>query len=187
MGQPTVAPEHNPEFQSMTTAGRPPITIPPPSIISTLDGSFWLAAALGGLASLVGLGLVAAIIPNPVFGRIIPPDAAAIAVWIASAPLMGVLLATFIAPTRGSRPLAGRDFGSSGLTVGGLAAFFAVGCSVCNKLVLLALGTSGALSVFAPIQPLIGIGSLVILAASVRWSLRRRAEGCAVRPMEARP
>ena len=74
----------------------------------------------------------------------------------------------------------GRDLGGSGLTIGGLATFFAVGCPVCNKLVLLALGTSGALNMFAPIQPIIGVGSLVILAATVRWSLRRRAEGCAV-------
>jgi hypothetical protein len=48
-----------------------------------------------------------------------------------------------------------------------------------DKIVLLALGTPGAMSVFAPIQPLIGFASLVILAASVRWSLRRRALGCA--------
>ena len=78
--------------------------------------------------------------------------------------------------------LGGRDLGSSGFTLGGIATFFAVGCSICNKIVLLALGTSGALNVYAPIQPLIGMASLVILAATVRWSLRRRAQGCAVRP-----
>lgn len=169
----------------MTVADRPPIHLQPASIRSTLDRRFWFAAALGSVASLVAFGLVAAIIPNPVFGRIIPPDGAAIAVWIASAPLMGALFATFVAPARGSQPVAGRDVRSDGLTVGGIAAFFAIGCPVCNKIVLLALGTTGALNVFAPIQPLIGLASLVILAVSVRWSLRRRAEGCAVRPARA--
>ena len=135
---------------------------------------------MGAAASVVGLGLVSAIIPNPVFGRTIPPDGAAIAVWLASAPLMGLLLATFLTAPRLAAPLAGRDVGGGGLTIGGLATFFAIGCPVCNKIVLLALGTSGALNVFAPIQPLIGIGSLVILAATVRWSLRRRAVGCAL-------
>lgn len=69
--------------------------------------------------------------------------------------------------------------------MGGIAAFVAIGCPVCNKIVLLALGTTGALNVFAPIQPLIGLASLVILAATVRWSLRRRAAGCAVPPAKA--
>ena len=29
-------------------------------------------------------------------------------------------------------------------------------------------------------QPIIGIASLVLLAVTVRWSLRRRASGCAI-------
>ncbi len=93
---------------------------------------------------------------------------------------MGVLVATFLTSPRSAAPVAGRDLGGSDLTLGSLATFFAIGCPVCNKIVLLALGTSGALNVFAPIQPLIGVGSLVILAATVRWSLRRRAKGCAI-------
>jgi hypothetical protein len=166
----------------MTASSPPPLDIRPTSIRSTLDRRFWLAAAFGAAASLVGLGLISAIIPNPVFGRTIPPDGSAIAVWLLSAPLMGLLLATFVAKPRSWTPTSRRDVGGSGLTLGGLATFFAIGCPVCNKIILLALGTSGALNVFAPIQPLIGVGSLAILAGTVVWSLRRRAEGCAIRP-----
>jgi hypothetical protein len=158
-----------------------PLEIRPPSIRSTLDRRFLALAAVGSAVSLLSLGLASAIIPNPVFGRTIPPDAFAIAVWLAAAPLTGVLLATFVASPRVFLEPEGRDAGTSGLTVGGLATFFAIGCPVCNKIVLLALGTSGALTVFAPIQPLIGLASLVVLVVSVRWSLRRRALGCAVR------
>lgn len=157
-----------------------PIVLARPSVRSTLDRRFWLAVVLGTVASLILLGLVSAIIPNPVIVRTIPPDGPAIAVWIASAPLMGVLLAASLSAPRTASVAVGRDLTGSGLTIGSLAAFFAIGCPVCNKIVLLALGTTGALTVFAPIQPIIGIGSLVLLAVTVRWSLRRRASGCAV-------
>ncbi|WP_369204925.1 hypothetical protein [Streptomyces sp. PU-14G] len=54
-------------------------------------------------------------------------------------------------------------------TVGGALSFFAVGCPVCNKLVLLALGTSGALTVWQPLQPVLALASLTLLAvATVR-------------------
>ena len=57
----------------------------------------WLLA--GALASggavLLGFGVVAAIIPNPVFGRSPPPEPFAIVVWLVSAPLAGLILATY--------------------------------------------------------------------------------------------
>ncbi|MFP5372099.1 MAG: hypothetical protein ACLGI3_15325, partial [Actinomycetes bacterium] len=57
--------------------------------------------------------------------------------------------------------------------VGGMLTFFAVGCPVCNKLVLLALGTSGALTWFEPVQPVLSL--LAVLALG--WALRRRLAG----------
>src|SRR5438128_564329 len=117
----------------MTTPAQRPIALQVPAIRATLDRSFWLAMALGSAASLIGLGLLAAIIPNPVFGRLIPPDGAAIAVWIASAPLMGALLATYLTGRGMDQGTAGgRDLETGGLTIGGLASFFAIGCPICN-------------------------------------------------------
>jgi len=157
-------------------------------------------AAAWGLASLVAFGLVSAIIPNPVFGRQIPPEPFAIAVWIASAPLMGLLAATYVTPATSSAqpiplgaPLAGgaavadSPAGARSTTLGtfaGFGAFLAIGCPVCNKVALVLLGTSGALTIFAPIQPLIGAASLALLAGTLGWRLRSRARGgaCAVRP-----
>ena len=55
-------------------------------------------------------------------------------------------------------------------TGGGLLSLFAVGCPVCNKVVVAVLGVSGAMSVWAPIQPLLGVASLVLLG----YALRRR-------------
>ncbi|MEZ5295782.1 MAG: hypothetical protein R2697_05770 [Ilumatobacteraceae bacterium] len=58
--------------------------------------------------------------------------------------------------------------------LGGLISFFAVGCPTCNKVVLLALGTTGALDWFAPAQPILAVLSIVLLAG-------RSAPGCAAR------
>lgn len=56
---------------------------------------------------------------------------------------------------------------------GGLLAYFAVGCPVCNKVALLALGYTGALQWFAPLQPVLALVAVVLLA----WALRRRLAG----------
>ncbi len=40
------------------------------------------------------------------------------------------------------------------------------------------LGGAGALSVFAPLQPVIGATSIAFLAGSLAWRLRARALGC---------
>ena len=54
-----------------------------------------------------------------------------------------------------------------------LLTFFAVGCPICNKVVVIALGTSGALAWFAPIQPYLGVVALGLLAWALRVAPRR--------------
>jgi len=154
------------------------------------DRSLLTWSALWTLVTLASFGLVTAIIPNPVFGRQIPPEPFAIAVWFVSAPLMGLLGATYSAPAipaaEASRlmppiiDLAGDASHRQGTTLGtvaGLGAFLAIGCPVCNKVALVLLGAGGAMTVFAPIQPLIGTASLVLLAGTLAWRFRLRARG----------
>src|SRR5699024_2872153 len=57
-------------------------------------------------------------------------------------------------------------------TAAGILAWFAVGCPVCNKLALLALGYSGALTWFAPAQPFLAAPALVLSVLAVVWRLR---------------
>lgn len=156
-----------------------------------VDRRFFGWAALWSAAALVAFGLVAAIIPNPVFGRQIPPEPFAIAVWLISAPLMGLVMATYtvpVTPTTEAAPLGAtaavpeaRD-GSALGALASLGAFLAIGCPVCNKIALVLLGTSGAMSVWAPIQPALGAASLALLAGTLVWRMRRRIRGgaCAV-------
>ncbi len=144
--------------------------------------------------SLVAYGLVAAIIPNPVFGRSVPPEGFAIVIWLVSAPLMGFLGATYsAAPGVATTPIqlvtlgparatpAARDDSRTSLlgTIGGFGAFLAIGCPVCNKIALLLLGASGAMSVWAPIQPVLGAVSLALLAGTVVWRSRQISRGAA--------
>lgn len=67
----------------------------------------------------------------------------------------------------------GKDTAGRAGVIGGLVSFFAVGCPVCNKLVLVALGSTGALQWFAPIQPILAVAALGLLI----WALRRRLQG----------
>jgi hypothetical protein len=157
------------------------------------DPRFLAWTTVASVGSLLAFGVVSAIIPNPVFGREIPPEPFAIAVWLISAPLMGLIIATYIVPPPAVAVALGRgSVGGSGPApetpaveerrsllgyAGGFAAFLAIGCPVCNKIVLVALGTSGALTIWAPLQPIVGAASLVLLAATVAWRLRVRARG----------
>ncbi len=169
------------------------------SLRAVLSVRFVAEALVWSVAALLAFGLVAAIIPNPIFGRRIPPEPFAIAVWLLSAPLMGLIGATYggaareraaaLAPSSGLR-ISLRAAGTAGepeaegrgataATIGSLAAFLAIGCPVCNKVALLLLGASGALTVFAPLQPAIGAASLLLLAGTLVWRLRLLARGAA--------
>jgi len=145
---------------------------------TTLDARFWLVAVAGTIGALLILGIPTAIIPNPFFVRMTPTDAINLIVWLASAPMIGLLAATYVRPADHA-PAHVKDSKEAGrVTVAGIAAFLAIGCPVCNKLVVAALGVSGALTIFAPLQPVIGGASLALLGGTLVWRLRSRARRC---------
>jgi MFS family permease len=143
----------------------------------------WGVVVLAGLATALVLGLATVLIPNGVFSREIPPVWWNYPVWIATSALTGVLVASCVSPVAGGTPLPGDDDVAAATVaravesgerrsarlgaVGTLAAWFAVGCPVCNKLALLALGSTGALTWFAPVQPWLGVLALVLSAFAV--------------------
>lgn len=140
----------------------------------------WLSALAATIAIVLVMAIPAALIPNPVFGREIAPTPWAWPVLLVSAALSGLLFATYVrelAPA--SADVEGTGVASRGSSVdrrgalGALLTFFAVGCPVCNKLALLALGYSGALQWFAPLQPWLAAAAIALLA----WSLIRRLQG----------
>lgn len=146
------------------------------------SGRQWMIAGLAAVVVAVVMGMATAVIDNPVFVRMIPTPWWAYPVWLASAVLSGLLAGTYVAP-------AGRAVGPSDQrrgVAGVLLAWFAVGCPTCNVLVVLALGTGGAVTWFQPVQPILAVGSLALLGVAVRSRLRG-ADGCAVpRPPRGR-
>ena len=123
----------------------------------------WIVAAVGAIGASLALGVPSAIINNPFFIRMIPVRAEDYVIWIVTSVLLGFVLGTFaISPTKGN---GGKALGS------GILTYLAVGCPICNKLVILFLGLSGALAYFEPVQLYLGIGSVLFLV----WTLLLRA------------
>ena len=124
----------------------------------------WIAAIAGALLSAALIGLPTALVPSSLFTRMTPVTWWSWPVWAASAVLAGLVLASYVRTGDGGGRGAGVGAG------GGLLSTLAVGCPVCNKVVVAVLGVAGALQWWAPLQPLLGIGSVVLLA----WALRTR-------------
>lgn len=142
----------------------------------------WLTALVAGIGVAVLVALPTAVIPNPIFGRAIEVTWWSYPVVILSGIFGGLLIATYIREPGHEEVDKAAKVG----TVGGFLAFFAVGCPVCNKLVLLALGTSGAMTWFAPLQPILAVASVILMA----WALRIRLRGmtsCEVSPLTQPP
>jgi hypothetical protein len=142
----------------------------------------WVVAAAVAAGTYFFFGLSTAVLANPVFGRSVPPTTWAPNVLIATAILSGLLTATYVrndgpAPIRlgaigiAAEPAAGSRTARTG-AAGSLLAYLAIGCPVCNKLALLLLGTTGALNLYAPIQPYLGAIGIVLLALALVVRLR---------------
>jgi hypothetical protein len=125
------------------------------------------------------IGVPTDVIPNPVFGRPVPVTWWSYPTLAITAILGGLLAATYVRRPGpiDPDPSVADEIDASTRTGGaaGLLSFFAVGCPVCNKLVLVALGTTGARQWFEPVQPLLAVASIVLLG----WALRSRLRNAA--------
>ena len=125
----------------------------------------WLTGAAVAALVYVLVAIPTVLIPNTFFSREIPPTWWSYTALGISSLLTGLLVATYVAspiPRTGATNKSG--------VFAWLLTFFAVGCPVCNKLVLLALGSSGAITFFEPVQPVLALLSLGLLL----WALLRR-------------
>lgn len=129
----------------------------------------WIVAISAAIATALIISLPTAVIENPIFGRDVEVTSWSIPVVLITSVISGLILATYV------KNDASVDEEKS-IRIGGAGAFFsflAVGCPVCNKIALIALGYSGALQYFAPLQPYmaaLGVGLLM-------YALRKRLNG----------
>jgi hypothetical protein len=159
-------------------AARPRPTVRPSAYVSQIapwPPRRWLVAAGVAVAVAVATGVPTDVVPNPLFTRMMPVTWWNYPILAVSAVLAGLVAATYvrIGPTPRGRRQAGTAAG------GGVLSLFAVGCPICNKLVVAALGAGGALSYFGPAQPVLGVTSVVLLGAALALRLRALA-ACSV-------
>ncbi|QTX04373.1 hypothetical protein [Agromyces archimandritae] len=155
--------------------------------LRTWDPRQIFVAILAGVGTAVLIGVATVLIPNPLFAREIAPVWWNYPVWILTSAMTGILMAGYVRPripdgaaTRAADdPVAGaggddaEEHRSGRFAIaGGMLAWFAVGCPVCNKIALLALGYTGALTWFAPLQPVLAITAMVLSTVAAVWRLK---------------
>lgn len=129
----------------------------------------WVAALAGGALAGLLMGVPTGIIRTGFYTRMTPVRWWDYPVWLASAALVGLSIATYVRVNGRARTTV---TGGPGRTIGAsLLSAFAIGCPVCNKLVVAVLGFSGALTYFSPIQPLLGLISLAVLVFGLKVRL----------------
>lgn len=124
------------------------------------------AALLATAAFALAIGIPTGVLPTPLYTRMTPVLWWNYPVWAITAILSGLLTATYVRRPQETQARNGVGAASGG----GLLAAFAVGCPVCNKLVVAAIGVSGAINIWAPLQPILAVASVLLLA----WTLQRR-------------
>ena len=124
-----------------------------------------IAGGAFGVA-LLATGIPTDLLPNPLFRRMTPPTWWDRPVWLVSSLLVGLIAATYV-HAYDSHGAMGRAVG------GGSLSYLAVGCPVCNKLVVRLLGLGGALQYFRPIQPLLATAGLALLLVTLALRMRR--------------
>jgi hypothetical protein len=151
-----------------------------PSALDALrrwSGRQLAVAALAALVITVLIGVPTDVIPNAVFGRPVPVTWWSYPTLVVTALLGGLLVGTYV---RRDAPVIDEvDAPTRNGSIAGLLSFFAVGCPVCNKVVIVALGATGARQWFEPIQPVLAVVSIILLGWALRARLRS-ADSCRI-------
>ena len=132
--------------------------------------ALWRRAVVAALVVGVVLAIPTTLIANRWFSRMTPTRTLDYVFWVIASALLGLTIALRMSSRSSARPTD---------AFGGLGTFLAIGCPVCNRVVVGLLGVSGALNVFAPLQPLLGIASIVVIAFGVRAAMRG-AKSCLI-------
>ena len=130
----------------------------------------WVIATLAAAIGLVVIGLPTAIYENLFFVRMTPVRPQDYVIWVVSSVLIGLIVGSYFA--------GGSKAGEEKVLSGSVLSVLAVGCPICNKPVVLLLGTSGALTFFAPLQLYIGIVSILLLGWTLLLRVKALAEAC---------
>ena len=119
----------------------------------------WITVAVSAIITGLVISIPTAVLENSVFGREIAVTSWSVPVVVITSILSGLLFATYIKNVSANTEDTSLKIG----TAGAFFSFLAVGCPVCNKIALVALGYSGAMNYFAPVQPFLAFAGVAIL------------------------
>lgn len=134
--------------------------------LRSLDRDTWLRAIPFALIAALVIAIPADLIDTPLFGRPIEAKAIDYVILTITAGLIGLILAIRPGDEAAAEAQERKTVWS------GFVGFLAVGCPVCNQAVVALVGTSGALSWWAPVQPVVGLLAIGLLL----WTLHQRLE-----------
>ncbi len=143
--------------------------------LRVLPPSVWLRAIPYTLVAAVVIAVPSDLIDTPLFGRPVDTRPIDYVILTITAGLIGLIFAIRV-------PRSELAESQDTRTVwGGFVSFLAVGCPVCNQAVVALIGTSGALSWWAPVQPFVGLAAIGLLGYTLRLRLRTyQLEACPV-------
>lgn len=127
--------------------------------VSARDVAQGVAAAV---AMFVALGTVAALWDNPLFIRMTPTGGFEIALLLLQSVLAGVYVGLPQSP-------CGKRTAGAGAIIG----FLGIACPVCNKLLVLAIGSALLLEYYEPVRLYVALGGAALLALAVWLKLAR--------------
>ena len=106
------------------------------------------------------------LIDTPLFGRPVDTRAIDYVILAITASLIGLIFAIRMPDGEIN------DSQETRTVWGGFVSFLAVGCPVCNQAVVALIGTSGAVSWWAPVQPVVGVAAVGLLLYALRKRLQ---------------
>ena len=143
------------------------------------DQRFWQWSALFAVGAALILGLPTRLIPNGIWTRTVPTSAFDYLIWILSFLLIGPLAAIMVLYPM-PKVASHQSGGKVRLVTSSVLSFLSVGCPVCNKIVVFFLGLGGAMTIFNPVRPWLGIFSVLILGVTLVLRVRTLRFGCPV-------
>ncbi len=146
-----------------------------------MPASTWLRALLYGGVAAVVIAVPSDLIDTPVFGRPVETRWIDYVILVVTAALIGLIFAIRPAMSGSAELARSRDREGTRTIWGCFTSFLAVGCPVCNQAVVALVGTSGALTWWAPVQPVVGLAAVALLLYTLRKRLRTyRLAACPV-------
>lgn len=134
--------------------------------LRALPAITYLRAVPYALVAAVVIGVPSDLIDTPLFGRPVETRPIDYIIWAVTSALIGLVFAIRLPTTHREE----QERNEVRTIWSGFASFLAVGCPVCNQFVVALIGTGGALSWWAPIQPIVG----AVAIGLVLWALRSR-------------